>query len=181
MRTKKRSKKIQIQAKPLTEEQIKNFVVFFNENGSFPGSKIPCSVTGKLTTCIGPWMKKKIKEFGGAENLLRNYKCRGALKAERQLIKPIMKSKRRQVAKKLKDENKDWSIPKIEFTPPRPMNQSEIQETSKTQCFRPDIFISNGRHCEGCEYFDICQNDLRCLPKYASESTYNKKIKAIKK
>jgi hypothetical protein len=166
MKAKKGTNRIKISAAPLDEQQIKMFVKYYNENGSFPGSKIPCSVTGKLTTCIGPWLKKKIKEFGGAENLLRNYKCRGALKAERQIIKPIVNKKRRNITKKLKDEHKEWVIPKFEFNPPRPMTKAEIAEASVSQCFRPDIYLSNGRHCDGCEHFDNCANRLKRMPKY---------------
>jgi len=168
VRVKGKAKSIKIQAKPLTEEQIKEFVAFYNKNKSFPGSKIPCIVTGKLTTCVGPWMKKKIKEFGSPENLLRNYKCRGALKAERQIIKPVTKKRKAKTAI-IKDENKDWSIPKIDFTPPRPLTVAEIIEASRTQCFRPDIFLSNGRHCDGCEIFEHCTNHLKCLPKYSKK------------
>lgn len=158
-----------IESIPLNEIQIKQFVEFYNQNGSFPGSKIPCSVTGKLTTCIGPWMKKKIKEFGSPENLLRNYKCRGALKVERQIIKPVIKKQKKVKTVNVKDENKDWTIPKIDFTPPRPLTVAEIIEVSKSQCFRPDIFLSNGRHCDGCEIFQHCSNHLKCLPKYAKK------------
>jgi hypothetical protein len=124
-------------------------------------------------------MKKKIKEFGGPENLLRNYKCRGALKAERQIIKPTMKRQRKQKTTLIKDEDKNWSIPKIDFTPPRALSNSEIAETSKSQCFRPDIFLSNGRHCDGCEVFELCENDLKNLPKYlkSDKKTIGKKVK----
>ena len=181
MKTKKRlvTKKIKaIKAEPLNEEQIQEFVKFYNKNKSFPGSKIPCNITGKLTTCIGPWMKKKIKEFGGAENLLRNYKCRGALKAERQINKPVVIKKRKRKLKELKDENKNWSVPKIEFVPPRPMSDREISQASRTECFRPDIFLTNGRHCDGCPIFDVCENRLKCLPKYLkTDARKSKKIK----
>lgn len=170
MKTKKRLVKqkikgIKIEAKPLTEQQISYFVDFYNKNGSFPGSKIPCTITGKLTTCVGPWMKKKIKEFGGVESLLRNYKCRGVLKTERQIIKPVAKKRKSKISE-IKTEDKVWDIPKLNFEPPRPMTDNEIEESSKTQCFRPDIFLSNGRHCDGCEIFKLCQNSLKYLPKY---------------
>lgn len=178
MKVKKKKAKvkaIKLQATPLTEQQIKDFVQHYNKNGSFPGSKIPCSVTGKLTTCIGPWMKKKIKEFGSAEALLRNYKCRGALKNERQVIKPVSaKSKRKLKVKELKDEQKNWDIPKVNFTPPRPMTSKELTQTTESQCLRPDIFISNGRHCEGCEFFEICVNSLKVLPSYDTKRKHKK-------
>lgn len=177
MKTKKRLvkqkiKAIKIQAKPLSEEQILQFVSYYNKNKSFPGSKIPCNVTGKLTTCVGPWMIKKIKEFGSPEALLRNYKCRGALKTERQLIKPVtIRKKRKSKLIELKDEQKNWEIPKIDFAPPRALTPGEIADTTKSQCLRPDIFLSNGRHCEGCEFYNVCQNDLKSLP------SWNKKTK----
>ena len=75
MKRAKKGQRFKIKAEPLTEELVQYFVKYYEENGSFPGSKIPCSVTGKLTTCVGPWMRKKIKEYGSAEKLLRGYKC----------------------------------------------------------------------------------------------------------
>lgn len=181
MKTKKRlvkqkTKASKIQASPLTEEQIREFVSYYNKHKSFPGSKIPCTITGKLTTCVGPWMVKKIKEFGSAENLLRNYKCRGALKTERQIIKPVStKSKRKNKVKELKDEQKKWDIPKVNFEAPRPLTAKELTQTTESQCLRPDIFISNGRHCEGCEFYDLCVNRLKCLPAWNKISKKSKK------
>jgi hypothetical protein len=155
----KKSTKIKIEAKPLTEEQIQEFVRHYNEHGSFPGSKIPCNMTGKLTTCVGPWMIKKIKEFGGPENLLRKYKCRGALKAKKEALKPKSQNKkRREMFKSLKDENKNWDIPKMTMEPPKPMTEVDIAECTRTVCFRPDIFLDNDRYCDGCEFYDVCSN-----------------------
>ena len=173
-----KTKAIKIQATPLTEDQIKEFVAFYKKNKAFPGSKIPCNVTGKLTTCIGPWMVKKIKEFGNAENFLRNYKCRGALKTERKVNKPVLKkSKRKDKIKELKlqDEEKNWNIPKMSFGTPRPTSKEDTIQTTKTQCLRPDIFLSNGRHCEGCPHFELCVNHLKCLSPWTKEN--NKLIK----
>jgi hypothetical protein len=173
-----KTKAIKIQAKPLTEDQIKEFIKFYNKNKTFPGSKIPCNVTGKLTTCIGPWMVKKIKEFGGAENFLRKYKCRGALKSERKVSKPVStKTKRKDKIKELKlqDEEKNWNIPKMSFAPPRPMSKAETTQTTESQCLRPDIFLTNGRHCEGCPYFDLCVNKMKCTSPWNKEN--NKLIK----
>ena len=158
-------KATKIQAKPLTDKQIQEFVSFYEKRGSFPGSKIPCVVTGKLTTCVGPWLKKKIKEFGGAERLLKNYKCRGALKAERQIIKPVTKrTKRKNKLDIIRDEQKNWDLPKINFDPPRVLSSSEIAQTTSSQCLRPDVFLNNGRHCEGCEHYELCTNRLKTLP-----------------
>ena len=84
-----KGKGFKIKAMPLSEEQITLFVKHYKQFKAFPGSKIPCTITGKLTTCVGPWMLKKIKQFGSAESLLRNYKCRGAIKDQKIKTKPV--------------------------------------------------------------------------------------------
>ena len=173
---KRKIKAIKIQAKPLTEQQIQEFVAYFNKNKSFPGSKIPCTITGKLTTCVGPWMHKKIKEFGSAEALLRNYKCRGVLKSERQIIKPVS-AKRQRKSKALLQEPKNWDIPRMDsFTPPRPLTEADLMYTTRTQCLRPDIFLTNGRHCEGCEFYNACTNRLKCLPEWSKKDSKKTKL-----
>jgi hypothetical protein len=154
-----------IAGRPLNEDEIKQFVAHYEKNGNFPGHKIPCVVTGKLTTCVGPWMRKKIKEFGSAEALLRGYKCRGVFKAARkaatQKIKKIGKraEKRAEKQKKLKD------IPVMPTGTKRPQTNEEFTEASHRECARPDIFLDNGRHCLDCPHYAICENDIKCLPR----------------
>ena len=162
-KSKKLPKAIKIEAKPLTEEQIQEFVRYYNKYKCFPGSKIPCTVTGKLTTCVGPWMVKKIKEYGGAEALLRSYKCRGATKKQKP-IKPLSKSKKRRlILNELKDEQKNWNLPKMSDAPPIPMSDAELAVATLTTCYRPDIFLNNDRHCDGCEYLTVCTNRMKAL------------------
>lgn len=166
-----KGKGFKLEAKPLTEEQIKFFISYYKENKSFPGSKIPCSISGKLTTCVGPWMKKKITEYGGVEQLLRNYKCRGVTK--KQTVKPISpRAAKRKKFKdlKLKDENKEWDIPVIDLNAaPRPLSQTDLAETTKDTCLRPDLYLNNDRACDGCEFFEVCTNSLKCLKKPAKK------------
>ena len=162
----KKGKALKIEAKPLSEEQIQHFLSYYKEHKSFPGSKIPCTVTGKLTTCVGPWMVKKIKEFGGAENLLRKYVCRGALKAERQSLKPGSKA-RKQRKEKLNsiktEDKKDWNIPKMGTDGPKPISHKEVADVTKDTCLRPDVFLDNDRYCDGCQYFEWCTNVNKAL------------------
>lgn len=152
-----------IAGKQLSEEQIKVFVDKFNKDGNFPGHKIPCIVTGKLTTAVGPWLRKKVKEFGGVESLLRNYKCRGALKGDKpsKKAKPIGSKKGR--PKKDKITVKD--IPAMPTGTKRPQTPEEFTEASRRICHRPDIYLDNGRHCLDCMHFGLCENELKCLPK----------------
>ena len=144
----------------LTEAQIKTFIEHYNIHKNFPGSKIPCTITGKLTTCVGPWMKRKIEEYGGPENLLRKYRCRGAMKKAKQIIKGV--KPRKKIKQKRKDEDGNYIIPSLPQGSQRPITKAEMTEMSKSICMRPDIFLDNGRHCEGCMHFDVCVNALKC-------------------
>ena len=161
-----KGKGFKIKAMPLTEEQITLFVSHYKQYKSFPGSKIPCSVTGKLTTCVGPWMLKKIKEFGSAESLLRNYKCRGALKDQRIKSKPQKVKRKTKIKELVEKEHGRYDIPSMNsFAKPTPYDPAK---ESETKCLRPDIFLSNDRHCDGCHHFKICRNSHRTLPKHVS-------------
>jgi hypothetical protein len=177
--------KFKIEAKPLTEQQIKVYSDYFAKNNSFPGSKIPCSITGKLTTCVGPWMKKKIKEFGSAENLLRNYTCRQAGKQKKS--KPIgrVKKKKNGEPNPLTKEQGTYNIPQVNLNKTsRPLTEDELSKDSETICLRPDIFIANGRHCDGCKYYKLCRNELKNLPKHIAfdgKNFISKEEKKIKK
>lgn len=153
-----------IAGQQLSEEQIKGIVEFFNAKGSIPGNKIVCTATGKLTTCVAGWRDKKIKEYGGIENLLRNYKCRGVNKALRaEKIKPIGSAKRGRKAKQ--KEEVIYDIPKMTFKQREPLAGAELTEMTKTICQRPDIFLNNGRHCLDCPTFEHCANANKCLVK----------------
>jgi hypothetical protein len=167
--TKKKAAKghgFKIKAEPLSEEQIKIFVFHHKQFNTFPGSKIPCTATGKLTTCVGPWMRKKIKEFGSAELFLRNYKCRGAIKDQRIKSLPQKIKRTRKIKESIQKEQGRYNIPSMDsFVKPTPYNPAKESETN---CLRPDIFLSNDRHCDGCHHFKICCNRLKTLPKHVS-------------
>lgn len=164
---KEKIKRIKLEPKPLTENQIKDFVLFYNKHKKFPSSKIPCNITGKLSTCAGAWLDKKITEYGGVEKFLRKYISRGAIKAQKEASKPISKRKKtRKILKEMKKEDgKTWDLPKVEFVGPQPLTISEISKATETSCFRPDIYLDNDGHCQGCKYFDHCSCRLKCLPK----------------
>lgn len=163
----KKGKGFKLEAKPLTEAQIKMFLEHFEENGSFPGSKIPCNITGKLTTCVGPWMKKKVAEFGSAENLLRKYICRGAVKKHAETQKaPSKKKAAKKDLKAMKVDDKVWDLPKVDINSvPLPLNSSEISDLTYSTCLRPDLHLNNDYACNGCEFFDMCSSRKKCINK----------------
>lgn len=148
-------------AKP-TEEQIQYYVSYFNENGAFPGNKIACNQTGKLTTCVGPWRAKKIAEYGSAEALVRNYvskKMNPVLKAEKAALKAAKPAGKRGRKKAVKEEAPAVEVPKVSYNP-TPVNESELAEMSTQVCLRPDIRVEEG-NCTLCPSFRICKNRLR--------------------
>ena len=155
----KRVKGFKIPPAPLSESQVKMFLEYYNEHGSFPGSKVPCNITGKLTTCVGPWLVKKIAEYGSPEIFLRKYRCRGALKKAKQIIKGVNPRKKKI---KKKDEEGNYIIPPMTISIRRELTDAEKTEMSKSICLRPDVFLDNGRHCDGCMHFQICANPMKC-------------------
>ena len=145
-----------VKGKPLTEDQIKLFIEFYNIHKTIPGNKIVCNATGKLTTCVGPWKDKKIKEYGGIENLLRNYKRREASPKKNLSI----------VSTSEDQTNVVYDLPVLKYEK-IPMTNEQLAQETRSACLRPDIYLSNGRHCDGCEYFSLCLSRLKILPKYA--------------
>lgn len=175
----KKKEKFKLKECPLTEAQIKMFVEHYNKNGSFPGSKIPCNITGKLTTCVGPWLKKKVAEFGSAEALLRNYKCRGVNKAKKAKeketkLKVSVGAKKKQKKKETKEDDLTV-IPQMNVFERRPSTDFELTAITRDACLRPDIFLDNDRFCNGCEYLDLCSNTNKCLKKTAKKSLTSSK------
>lgn len=153
--------------RPLNDEEIKAFVAHYEKNGNFPGHKIPCTVTGKLSVCVGPWLRKKVKEFGSAEAFLRSYKSRGALKSERVAVFGSQKIKKigKRAVKRAEKEKRLKEIPVMPTGTKRPQTNEEFTEASHRECARPDIFLDNGRHCLDCPHYAICENELKCLPR----------------
>jgi len=144
-----------VKGKFLTEEQIKLFVEFYGVHKTIPGNKIVCNATGNLTTCVGPWKDKKIKEYGGIENLLRNYKRREA-SSKKMIV----------IIKQQESERVVYDLPILTYKTV-PLTNEQLSRETKSACLRPDIYLTNGRHCDGCEYFNLCVSRLKKLPKYA--------------
>ena len=161
-----KAKHQKIEAKPLTDEQVTQFVLYYNKHKKFPSSKIPCNATGRLTTCVGSWLVKKVKEYGSAENLLRRYVCRGANKTKKE-DKPLStKKKARKALNEMKVDEKTWDLQKIDLASvPIPLTNAEISECTRGCCLRPDIYLNNDEHCEGCKYFEYCSCKFKKLPK----------------
>ena len=174
-----------IAAKPLSEDQIKMFVAHYKAHGTIPGNKVPCNQSGKLTTAVGPWLKKKVKEAGGVEEFLRGYKCRGVLKKVKPFKEPRVTKKMRRQERQEKDEKLEELLQTRVFVnrnaPQQKMSAEGWVNESRSACLAPNIFLDNERNCEGCPWYGICENRLKNLPKFISykngEFVYDSKVK----
>lgn len=142
----------------LTEEQIQGILEHYNAKGSIPGNKIVCTATGKLTTCVASWRDKKIKEYGGLENLLRTYTCRGVKKQLRlEKIQAIGKKTRKKTAK----EEVIYNIPVMKISERKPLSGQALVDSTKVACQRPDIYLNDDRSCNNCGFCEVCLNSLK--------------------
>ena len=62
-------------------------------------------------------------------------------------------------------KTKETAVPSFKELIRIPLNNLDVVELTKSQCFRPDLFLDNGRHCEGCPFYKDCNLSLKCLPK----------------
>lgn len=154
-----------------TAKQIKETVRFFNTYNRFPGSVVICNASYRLVACTGTWAKRMVARYGSAEQFLTNYKSvKGFTKKSKTNKKGAATKRKRVAATKTKavatanrKKKKDKTLPQVSYNR-RPMTKTELAKTSETQCLRPDIFLTNGRHCDGCGFFDICENALKAMP-----------------
>ena len=66
------------------EETLNEWVAFYDKTGTFPKKKVPCSVTGTEVTMFGTNLTKRVQAFGGARELLLNFKSREAKRTEKE-------------------------------------------------------------------------------------------------
>ena len=64
------------------EQTLNEWVEHYNKHNAFPKKKVPCSVTGEEVTMFGTNLTNRVAKFGGPRELLTNFKCRSAKKAD---------------------------------------------------------------------------------------------------
>jgi hypothetical protein len=65
------------------EQTLNEWVEYYGKHNAFPKKKVPCSVTGEEVTMFGTNLTNRVAKFGGPRELLTNFKCRTAKKADR--------------------------------------------------------------------------------------------------
>jgi hypothetical protein len=141
------------------KEQLESY----KKNGHLLNKKIVCTNCTVHITCFGSNLDGKISKYGGIETLLDTFKCRkcvSASKPKKFVIKAVKISKKEKIAEKTVD------IPKMIFKEKRNVLLSEapdlIMSVSKNgSCIRPDIYLNNDRHCDGCSLYTSCLASIK--------------------
>jgi hypothetical protein len=145
------------------KEQLESY----KTNGHLINKKIVCTNCTVHITCFGSNLDGKISKYGGIETLLDTFKCRKCVSASKPK-KIVIKAEKKPV--KIAKEEIVYDIPKMIFKEKRNVLLSEapdlIQSVSKNgSCIRPDIYLNNDRHCDGCSLYSSCLASIKNLSK----------------
>lgn len=77
------------------------------------------------------------------------------------------KQKKKRQLKQLKEFAKNYQVPSLKNVVRTNLldNKDGIALVTSNACIRPDIYLDNGRNCEGCPYYDDCQCSIKRLSK----------------
>ncbi|MEI6423823.1 MAG: hypothetical protein WCP55_16525 [Lentisphaerota bacterium] len=141
----------------------KAWAKFYEEKGKLPAKQIPCSVTGTMITIFGENLARRIQNYGSVENLLMNFVSRAAqpkvpktdkAKKPKKLPKSSVEfiEEQGQVRYDLPLFNPDKPTVKIDLV----ISGDACRKETMDSCFRPDIYLDNGKACNGCRLFENC-------------------------
>ena len=159
------------------------FIREFKASGKPSCKYILCTVTGQKVTCFGGNLLAKIQKYGTIENLLDTFVSREGAnvgKAPKAPKEPKLKkhpkdpgkirllqraTKRKRGAKKDAIESVYNGKLEAKYNPTK-LNLKDpttVEKLTKESCMRPEIFLDNDRHCDGCPYFANCALPLKNL------------------
>lgn len=148
-------------------DTMKDQIKVYNETGKLTTHPyVICTVTGAKTTMFGTNLANRIKQFGSLEKLLKEFKCRAA----RDIGKPVKAVRIKKLrAKRVIEKNEDqrYDIPVYKNEPHTIIdlveNAEACRELTKTECWRPDIYLNNSRTCDRCPIHRNCASKLKRL------------------
>jgi hypothetical protein len=152
---------------------IADEITLYNKTGKLSSTKITCTKCSGLVTAFGTNLEGKIKKHGGLSNLLETFTCRKCTSASKP-AKPVKEKKARKVKlhKKINEEGEvvydiprmKWSIPKNTFLKDEP---ELIADLTKFSCVAPQLFLNNGKTCDGCTFWSNCQCPIKTANEFA--------------
>jgi len=149
-------------------------IELYNKTGKLSSPKIACSKCQGLVTAFGSNLEGKIKKYGGLSNLLETFACRKCVSASKP-IKPEKIKKVRKVTlhvKTDKDGKIKYDIPAFKVSIPKNTFLKDepelIENISKNGiCLAPQLFLNNGKSCDGCTFWSNCQCSIKTANEFA--------------
>jgi hypothetical protein len=151
----------------MTKDQINKEVLYYQNTKKLSTHPfILCSKSGEKTHLFGPNLETRIKRFGSLEKLLTEFECRKVRNAGKHQKPPRTKKTRKKTKTSEEVKPTHYNLPRMgEFLSPPPF---DIEKETESRCLRPDIFLSNNRHCDGCVHFKYCRSRVKNLPSHIS-------------
>jgi len=151
------------------KEQQEHFV----KTGHLINKKIQCNKCETDVTMFGSNLENRIKKFGTLWSLLDEFKCRKCVSASKP-AKPIKEKKVRKVKLHVKtDENGQvkYDIPVFKISTPKNTFLKDepelVADLTKFSCVAPQLFLNNGKTCDGCVFWSNCQCPIKTSNEFA--------------
>jgi len=156
------------------KNNVTDEIALYNKTGKLSSPKIACSKCQSQVTAFGSNLEGKIKKYGGLSNLLENFICRKCTSASKPAkVEKIKKVRKVKLSKKV-DENGEvkYDIPAFKVSVPRNTFLKDepelIESISKNGvCLAPQLFLNNGKSCDGCTFWNNCQCPLKTANEFA--------------
>jgi hypothetical protein len=149
---------------------INGWVKYYNKNKTIPSDGITCKNCKHEIKCNQLQLKRLLVKFeNNIEKLLVNFTCKECIRFNKEEIR--LQEKELQVKKPIEKKVLTWeeiedrkdeirkSIPVLKYEkikPITPKNKEGVEELTKSSCVRPDIYLNNGKYCDGCPWSEYC-------------------------
>ena len=155
------------------KNNVTDEIALYNKTGKLSSPKIACSKCQSLVTAFGSNLEGKIKKYGGLSNLLENFICRKCTSASKPAkVEKIKKVRKVKLSKKV-DENGEvkYEIPKMKWSTSKNTFLKDepelVEELTKFSCVAPQLFLNNGKSCDGCAFWNNCQCPIKTANEFA--------------
>ena len=158
-------------------KDIAGWVKLYTTTGKLPQLKVGCTTCQNFTTLFGDNLISRVTKYGGdIKVLLTTFRCRHCM-ADVPKDAPI---KAKKVSTKPRKKRTDTKEARVEalmtigegmvhkynpVTVDMVKSATVCAEITKDNCWRPDIYLNNGKACDGCVLFTNCACTFKKLKK----------------
>ena len=155
------------------KNNVADEIALYNKTGKLSSPKIACTKCEGLVTAFGSNLEGKIKKYGGLSNLLETFTCRKCVSASKPAkVEKIKKVRKVKLHKKTNEQGETvYDIPKMKFSTPRNVFLKDapdlIENLTKFSCAAPQLFLNNGKTCDGCAFWNNCKCPIKTSNEFA--------------